>query len=109
MNQNEARYNGWTNYETWSTALWLDNDCATQCYWREATLECKASAPSAEQVAKGYWTIEEAARFTLADRLKEEVTEHSLISEASLYADLLSAALQEVNWLEIADHYLADE
>lgn len=24
MNRNE--YNGWTNYETWACALWLDND-----------------------------------------------------------------------------------
>ena len=22
----ETTYNGWTNYETWNVALWLDND-----------------------------------------------------------------------------------
>jgi len=109
MNQDEKRYNGWTNYETWVTALWLDNDHETQCYWREATRECRIFSPSDDQVKKGYWTIEEAARFWLAGRLKDEVTERSPIYEASLYADLLGAALQEVNWLEIADHYLAEE
>ncbi len=57
MNDNEKRYNGWTNYETWVTALWLDNDRATQCYWREATSECRAAAPSARQVQNGHWTI----------------------------------------------------
>jgi hypothetical protein len=65
--QDEKRYNGWTNYETWVTALWLDNDYATQFHWREATRESKAFAPSAQQVKEGYWTIEEAARFTLAE------------------------------------------
>lgn len=109
MKQNEQRYNGWTNYETWVTALWLDNDYATQCYWREVSRECRQSAPDTEQVAKGYWTINEAARFTLADRLKDEVTDNAPLSEASLYSDLLGAALQEVNWLEIATHYLSDE
>jgi hypothetical protein len=109
MKQDEKRYNGWTNYETWVTALWLDNDYATQCYWRQATQECKSTAGLAQQVKQGYWTAEEAARFTLADRLKEEVTDAAPIAEASLYADLLGAALEEVDWREIADHYLADE
>lgn len=109
MQQDEKRYNGWTNYETWVTALWLDNDFATQSYWREVTRECRLSAASAKQVKQGYWTAEEAARFTLADQLKKEVTDSAPIAEASLYADLLGAALQEVNWLEIADHYLVDE
>jgi hypothetical protein len=22
----DTTYNGWTNYETWATALWLDNN-----------------------------------------------------------------------------------
>lgn len=109
MEENAKRYNGWTNYETWVTALWLDNDFATHCYWREATQECKLSAGSAKQVKQGYWTTEEAAKFTLADRLKAEITDNSPIEAASLYADLLGAALQEVSWLEIAEHYLADD
>ncbi len=23
---NDTTYNGWTNYETWNVALWMDND-----------------------------------------------------------------------------------
>ncbi|HEX5471555.1 MAG TPA: hypothetical protein VFW73_06695 [Lacipirellulaceae bacterium] len=106
MTQDEKRYNGWTNYETWVTALWLDNEYASQCYWRRATQECKDAAPSSSHVKNGYWTVGEAARFSLADRLKKELTDDSPIADNSLYADLLSAALQEVNWVEIADHYL---
>ena len=108
MNQDGKIYNGWTNCETWTTAFWLVNDRATHCYWKEATRECKVFSPSAGQVTKGCWTIEEAARFWLADRLKDEVAERSPINEGGLYANLLGAALQRVNWLEIADHYLAD-
>ena len=108
MDQTEKSYNGWTNYETWVTALWLDNDYATHCYWREVTEECQAAAPATEPVQQGVWTVEEAARLTLSNRLKEEVTDGSPVVTASLYADLLGAALQEVNWLEIAEHYLAE-
>ena len=44
----------------------------------------------------------------MADQLKEEITDGSPLREASMYADLLGAALSEVNWSEIAEHYLAD-
>ncbi len=109
MKQDGKRYNGWTNYETWVTALWLGNDAATYDYWSEATRKSRASAPFAAQVKNGSWTIEEAARFALADQLKEEVTAAAPLAEASLYADLLGAALQEVDWHEMAEHYLANE
>lgn len=108
MTQNEKGYNGWTNYETWVTALWLDNDEGSQSYWREIAGECKLAAPQAGQVERGIWTIEEAARFTLADRLKDEIEEGSPVQEASLYSDLIGAALQEVNWHEVADNFLSD-
>ena len=107
MKEEEQRYNGWTNYETWATALWLDNDEATQNYWHERAREFQDEAPSASQVKQGIWTIGQTARFTLADALKEEISEGThMTSEASLYGDLLGAALQEVNWHEIAKHWL---
>lgn len=105
MEQKEKGYNGWTNYETWAVALWLDNDHATYCYWRETARQYRDAA---KQVKKGYWTPEEAARNTLADRLKGEVTSGSPLKEASIYNDLLGATLQEVNWDEIVSHWLTD-
>lgn len=109
MKQDEKHYQGWKNYQTWAVALWIDNDYAMHCYWRKATRECKADAAKVEQVKQGYFSSEEIARLTLAERLKDEVTAGSPIKAASLYADLMSAALQEVNWQEIAEHYLVEE
>ncbi len=34
-NITDQEYNGWTNYETWNVALWLQND---QCYYDIALL-----------------------------------------------------------------------
>ena len=31
----DKEYNGWTNYETWNVALWIDNERGTQNDRRE--------------------------------------------------------------------------
>ena len=46
--------------------------------------------------------------FNLADQLKDEITDASPDMEASLYSDLLQAALVTVNWSEIAENLLND-
>lgn len=104
----DRTYNGWTNYETWAVALWLDNEEPSCRYWREQAEEHRRAAGTCEQVLKGIWTPENAAKFNLADQLKEEVTEAAPLEEASLYSDLLGAALSEVNWDEIAENHLAN-
>lgn len=35
----DKKYNGWTNYETWNVALWLDNEEGSYNYWRETAQE----------------------------------------------------------------------
>ena len=103
-------YNGWKNYETWAVALWIDNDEGTYHYRREMTEEARIGAPRASQVVEGVWTAEQAARFNLADALKEWVTDALMPElEASLASDLLGAALSEVDWDEIAENYLSEE
>ena len=107
MKQDEQRYNGWTNYETWVTALWLDNEQATQDYWREVARMCRADGRAALEANKTISTVDQAARLFLVERLQEEVAETTpLTDKSSLYADLLGAALERVNWYEIADHWL---
>ena len=82
-------YNGWTNYETWVTKLWLDNDEGSYRYW--------ADQAAGSDIA------------TLANQLKAEHAE--AIPETmhtGLFADLLTAALSEVNWDEIAESLIED-
>ena len=59
-----------------------------------------------------YFTRSEQARITLADRIKEWVTDDLCALptrlQASMVADLLGAALSEVDWFEIADNWLSD-
>ena len=104
MANDNDRYNNWTNYETWNVALWLDNDQGTQEWVQDLAQSCWEAASPTDVL-----TRDEAARFALADALKEWHEER--VAELSLqgvFADLLNAALESVAWQEIADHYLED-
>jgi len=93
-------YNGWTNYETWNVKLWLDNDQGL--YHMQHEMAEDARKNHGQRTEQGY----------LADAIKEFVTdpENGLIPDlgATLAADLLGAALSEVNWYEIAENILAE-
>lgn len=104
----DHKYNGWTNYETWTVSLWLDNEEPSYRYWRNEAARQRREASGLVQVRRGYWSETEAARFHLADQLKEAITEAAPLKQPSLYSDLLSAALSEVNWNEIAEHWMSD-
>ncbi len=86
-------YNGWTNYETWNVNLWLTNDEGSYSMVREMAVRCADT---------------ETSRADLADELKALVEEMMPDLGASMYADLLGAAISSVNWHELAEHYLTD-
>jgi hypothetical protein len=96
MTTNNTGYEGWTNYETWLVPLWIDNDCGTYQQRLALVQEVQKTQPEDRQARE------------LADRLKEWIEEENPCSESSLHRDLLGAALSEVNWLEIAEHFLAE-
>lgn len=102
MTKNE--YNGWTNYETWCVNLWIDNEESSQRYWAEQADECLRLGFADEVL-----TREQRATHTLADILRDEHCERFAdVSEErianTVFADLMNAALSEVNWHEIAKH-----
>lgn len=94
-------YNGWYNYETWATALWIDSDAGSQNYWRETATEILHRSKAERSFSKV-----ERATLTLADELKVQIEEGAPDLGASMYADLLGAALSEVNWQEIAENLI---
>lgn len=100
-------YNGWTNYETWVVNLWIDNDQGSQEYWSNQAQEAWDHTE-----ATHYSTRQQNTVSVLANQLKDEFDEaecnllDSAKAPASVWADLLNAALSEVNWHEIAEHYV---
>lgn len=92
-----APHNGYHNYETWLVSLWIDNDQHSQELWAEQAEIAWNDAEPTEVL-----TEKENAAYTLAASLKEYFAEHVPISDNGVYLDLLTAALSEVNWDEIA-------
>lgn len=96
-------YNGWTNYETWAVGLFLDGNYDGEGTYRhvlDLARECsdRTDAPA-------------DAVYELANALEELVTgEDGYMPDlgASIYSDLLNAALSEVNWRELAEHKISE-
>jgi len=98
----EQTYNGWTNYETWNVNLWLTNDSGGYEYWMEQAAEHFHGADGEDAADSA-----EIAKNTLADQLEDEHNE-ARPEVHGVFADLLGAALSEVNWREIAEHLVTD-
>ena len=105
----DKRYNGWTNYETWNVNLWIDNEEGSQSYYSELALSAYNDAE-----ADDTFTREERATLDLSATIKEEY-ENAMSDwlkesgkQCSVWADLLGAALCEVNWHEIAEDMIED-
>ena len=101
------KYNGWTNYETWNVALWIGNEEGSYTYWQEAARDTWDNTE-----ADGNFTRNELAILNLSKRLKSELDddmeEMGVPKLTGFYADLLNAALSEVNWYEIAEHMIEE-
>ena len=97
-------YNGWKNYETWCVALWLDNEPGTYDHANELA---RNAFDRAGAEPRGRLTHEAAALINLAVALKGWV-EDDLLPDlgASMAGDLLGAAISEVDWRAIAEHYI---
>jgi hypothetical protein len=78
-------YNGWANYETWCVGLWL-YDMAREI------------ANNGESL----WKRKEAFKDLIEDM-------NPLANTCTMFTDLLNAAISEIDWLEIVEHYLDED
>jgi hypothetical protein len=99
---NHKEYNGWHNYETWLVKLWIDNEEGSSRYWDDVAQEVYDDSE-----ADRTFTRDERAALTLMDRLKDEF-EEAQPQVTGFWADIINAAMSEVNWHEIAEHYIED-
>lgn len=83
----EREYSGWTNRATWLINLWLNNDPGSQ----EAASEAAA----------------EGGEDTLREMVEEGFSE--ALERGGMLADLITYALDQVNWGEIAHSFGEDE
>ena len=95
----DPTHNGWTNYPTWAVYTWLTNEEPSYDWARD-------QADQAKQMPY--------PKVWLADTLRSQLEEDSEYAwrdghEASMYIDLLSYALQSVDWFEIAQHLLEED
>jgi hypothetical protein len=90
-------YNGYTNYETWTVALWIDNDEGLQSQWLQQAQDCIDTCDADGAVA------------SLAIALRDEIKDGEMVPDlgATMWADLLGAALSEVDWHDIAENLIA--
>lgn len=86
-----GEYNGWTNYETWCIYTWLSNE-------EETDRTARAAAAKADDA--------DEARVTLREWIRAI---NPLGEDDSMWSDLLTCAIDNANWSEIARHFMPEE
>jgi hypothetical protein len=98
-------YNGYANFETWAVYTWLTNDQPSAERWAAEAYEAWTDA---QVFRPDYLSQSQDARIRLADALKDWADENRPDLGASVWSDLLGAALADVDWHEVADSLLSD-
>ena len=91
MTEKETTYNGWSNYDTWSVALFIDNEEFSYTQAREIALDNVGNF-------NYEFEKEEALRFLVEDLVKVE-------SLNPFALQLILSCLSNVNWKEVLKHY----
>ena len=101
----DDKYNGWSNYETWNLAIWIDSDEGTSSAWRA---RCQSHLDDTDDEKTLEERREEAAG-TIADHLSEFVLGTPTVETLAGYEkDILIANLQAIDFEEITAAWMAD-
>ena len=93
-------YNGYTNYETWRVNLHISNLQSEQDYWNDRASFAMAHSDPSNDYLDARCELAESLRDAFLEKYDEQKPANSIL------ADLLRAALSEVNWHELAGHYV---
>lgn len=115
-------YNGWTNYETWSVALIINNDQVTQETCHQVVRERAGAAFTEwhEDTDGNVIPLADFQRYQVAEALKEWVesfqpelesllevgARDGLENFAYLWSQLIGAALSDVDWYDLAESFM---
>lgn len=92
-------YSGWSNYETWNYALWLNNDQGSQDYWTERSREALSDEGGDRDDAAG----------VVADLMEAEADEMAeALGATGFLGDILTAAVREINFREVAEAFVSE-
>ena len=96
---NEMAYGNFSNHPTWLVHLWMTNESDSYLESITLTMEAIEGTCSSE-----YLTHQEEAERMLASVLEDSIDGQcfSELEGCSLASDLLSSAISEVNWNQIA-------
>ncbi|TFH00636.1 MAG: hypothetical protein E4H14_19420 [Candidatus Thorarchaeota archaeon] len=86
------KYNGWTNYETWATVLWIGNDESAQMTVRDMVRENPEDGDLARAIKE--W---------VEDNMPELPGFNDNCFPMGLFTDFLNASIKETNFYEIAE------
>jgi hypothetical protein len=112
-------YQGWSNYETWCVALWINNEEPSQNEAERLADEARENNPlpakpkgkskcTAKEYAEAVERAKRDAAQDLAEQLKNMIEEFTPDLGCTVFADLLTSALGSVDWYEIAESLLCE-
>lgn len=103
-------YNGWTNYETWLANVWFSND-GTQELFEESAAEITRRLCDQDEDGDDLPLTDEQkdeATAELAEQIQQYTSDAAPVGLVGLYLDLITTALSEINYSELAQHYIDD-
>jgi hypothetical protein len=102
-----STYNGWTNWETWNANLWIDNDWRMSESFALQAGDLLSSYEPDEAIERLSGRIEEYFREQMPET-KRCTKERCVALSNGFFDDVINMAMRDVNWREIAKHYVQE-